>query len=71
MSAISKAIRLAGSQTQLAKKLNVTPQAVQRWVSSDEIPLSRVVQIEAALNGEITREELRPDVFRLSADQAI
>lgn len=60
---IQKAVRLAGSQTALASRLKVTPQAVQKWVSQGYAPGERCREIEGELCGEVTRYELNPDVF--------
>jgi len=63
MTALDKAIEIVGSQTSLASKLGVSPQAVQQWVIKKKPPASRVLQIEKAVNGEVTRSELRPDLY--------
>lgn len=63
MSPIEKAVEVSGGQSALARKLGVAPQSVQRWVAKNQVPVKRVVQIEAAVEGLITRYELRPDIF--------
>lgn len=63
MSPIEKVIQVSGGQSALARKLGVAPQSVQRWVAKKQVPVKRVVQIEAAVDGLITRYELRPDIF--------
>lgn len=61
---IQRVVQTVGSQTKLARKLGVTPQAVQRWCSGGQIvPVARAIQIEHVLNGKITRVDLRPDIF--------
>ena len=60
---IQKAVRIAGSQTALANIVGVTPQAVQKWVEQGKPPLNRCKQIEAGLNGQVTRCELDPEEF--------
>lgn len=60
---IEKAVRLAGSQTALALKLGVRPQAVQKWVAQGYAPGDRCREIEGALSGQVTRYELNSRVF--------
>ena len=51
------------SQADLAKALNVTPGAVNQWISgATVITEGRCIQIEAATNGLVRCEDLRPDV---------
>ena len=42
-SSIEKAVRIAGSQSALARAVGVSPQAVQQWVDSDHVPIGRVL----------------------------
>ncbi len=63
MSGIQKAIELAGGQTQLAQKLGVTQQLISVWAIKGRPPPQRVPQIVAALEGQITKHELRPDLW--------
>jgi DNA-binding transcriptional regulator YdaS (Cro superfamily) len=60
---IAKAIRLAGSQTALGNLLGLTPQAIQKWASQGCAPGDRCREIEAKLDGQVTRYELNPAVF--------
>ena len=60
---IQKAVAILGSQTALAKKLGVVPQAVQQWVASGKPSIKRCLAIEQATGGQVTRFDLRPDVF--------
>jgi DNA-binding transcriptional regulator YdaS (Cro superfamily) len=61
--ALNKAITIAGSQTKLAEKLKITPQAVQQWlVGGRYVPVKRASEIER-LTG-VKREQLRPDIFQ-------
>jgi DNA-binding transcriptional regulator YdaS (Cro superfamily) len=47
----------------LARTLGVSPGAVWKWRNFDRIPAERVIAIERATNGLVTRAELRPDLF--------
>lgn len=60
--AIQRAIKAAGGQTALARVLEVTPQAVQQW-GKTVAPPERCIAIEKAIDGAVTRYELRPDIF--------
>ena len=51
------------SQADLAKALDVTPGAVNQWLSgTTKINEGRCIQIEASTNGLVRCEDLRPDV---------
>ena len=77
---IAKAVRLAGSQTALAKGITqiaeakggsgVTPQAVQKWAAQGFAPPERCREIEDFLEKRVTRYELNPAIFG-SAEDAI
>lgn len=66
---IEKAVRLAGNQTALSHLLKdgcgieVTPQAVQKWVAQGYVPSNRCRPIETVLKGAVTRYELNPEIF--------
>ncbi len=63
MDAIKRACEIVGSQTALAKLLGVTPGYVNQWVSGHrQIPADYCPAIEAATNGVIRCEQMRPDV---------
>lgn len=64
MHGLLKAIDKMGSQVALARKLNVSPQAVGQWVAGiTRITAERAIQIERATGGAVTRAEIRPDLF--------
>ena len=64
METIQQAVDLAGSQSKLAEMLGITPQAVQIWCSNKrKVPVTRAIAIEKLFPGEITRAEIRPDIF--------
>lgn len=60
---ISKAIRLAGSQTALGALVGLSPQAVQKWAAQGFVPGDMCRKVERVLHGQVTRYELNPDVF--------
>ena len=65
---VEKVISCAGGATKLARKVGVSPPSVIGWRNTGRIPAARVIAVEAATG--IPREELRPDLFRVSADIA-
>jgi len=58
--ALIRAIKNAGNQTILAKRLGLTPQAVQFW-TTNRLPADWVVRVEAETG--VPRHELRPDLY--------
>jgi len=59
---LQRAIVAAGGVSRLAKQLQVTSQAVSQW---SKAPAQRVLEIEKAAGGEVTRHDLRPDLYPL------
>lgn len=62
VNAINKAIETIGTQTALAKAINVVPQVVNNWIRRGNVPANYCPSIERATNGAVTCEDLRPDV---------
>lgn len=63
MNAISKAIDCMGSQEQLAKAVELTQAAISQYVTGNKRPSAEVaIRIEAATDGKVRAEEVRPDV---------
>ena len=64
MDAIKKAIELVGGNHRLAVLVGVKPAFVSQWVTQRRpVPAERCIAIEKAANGQVTRYDLRPDVF--------
>lgn len=63
-----RAVRLAGGQSELARAIGLSPQAVQQWVASDRISHKRYVAV-ARLTG-VPAHELRPDLHLPEQQQA-
>jgi DNA-binding transcriptional regulator YdaS (Cro superfamily) len=62
--AIETAVTIAGSQSELARRIGVRQGYVWRWLRSiQKVPAERCAAIERATNGAVKREQLRPDVF--------
>lgn len=61
---LKKAVELAGGQAHLARAIGVRQQHVWNWLNRDgKTPAEHVLAIERAVEGRVTRHELRPDVF--------
>ena len=64
MDALRKAIELAGGQAALARRIGKKPQHVWAWLNRDRcVPAEMCKPIERAVDGRVTRHELRPDIF--------
>lgn len=61
--ALKQAIKIVGSISALARKTKCSRQAVQNWVSRGQVPPEQCLLIQAATDGKVTCEALRPDVF--------
>ncbi len=51
-------IEKAGSASELARRLNITPAAVLQW---DRVPVGRVIAVEGITG--ISRYRIRPDIY--------
>lgn len=60
---VKKAVIAVGGQGALARAIGVTTQAVHQWVKKGCVPAQRVLAVEAAVGGKVTRHELRPDLY--------
>lgn len=60
MNALEEAISVAGGLVGLAKRLGVTPQAIDQW-RLRKIPAERVLAVELATG--VSRHLLRPDIY--------
>lgn len=67
--ALDRAISILGGVGAAAKRLKVTPQAIHKW-RKKQVPSGRVLEIEAATGGQVTRQELRPDLYPVEAARA-
>lgn len=62
MEALEKAIEVAGGLSALADLIHTKPQVVLHWRKRG-IPAKRVIAIEQATAGRVSRHELRPDLY--------
>lgn len=61
MTALQRAIAIVGSGSELARRIGLTAWAVNKW-NPDSVPKDRCLDIEKATDGQVTAEELRPDI---------
>lgn len=60
---LKKIIQFFGSQRHLARKLNLTQAAIHGWIKRSRVPAKWAKKIEKLTNNEITRQQIRPDLF--------
>jgi DNA-binding transcriptional regulator YdaS (Cro superfamily) len=60
---ISRAIRIVGSQSELARRCNVTQAAVSKWLHGGRVSAENALAIQAATDSQITVHNLRQDIF--------
>jgi DNA-binding transcriptional regulator YdaS (Cro superfamily) len=70
MRELERAIKRAGGLKKFADSLGVSPQVVFNWRKRRSIPVDRCAAIEKVTGGEVTREQLRPDIFTREARAA-
>ncbi len=68
--AIQKAIKLAGSQSALARVLGISPSALGQQLKNGRILPDHCIAIEKQYPGEISRYELHPEHFGHGQPQA-
>lgn len=60
---LTRAIEYFGSQQAMADALAIRSPSISGWRQAGRVPAERCAAIEQLTNGEVTRHELRPDVF--------
>ena len=58
--ALKQALKAVGGLSVLASFLDITPQAVSQW---RRVPAARVLGVEKAAAGIVSRHDLRPDLY--------
>ena len=58
--ALKRALKAAGGLTLLATQLGITPQAISQWL---RVPAVRVLEVEKAVRGSVSRHDMRPDLY--------
>ncbi|ACA30857.1 helix-turn-helix domain-containing protein [Histophilus somni] len=59
---IKKTINLVGTQTKLAKLCSVSQPSISIWLKGGKMDVKYIPSLIKATNGEVTPEDLRPDV---------
>jgi DNA-binding transcriptional regulator YdaS (Cro superfamily) len=58
--ALKKAVEACGSEAELARRIGLTAQAINQWTVA---PVRRVLEIEKATDGQVSRQQLCPDMY--------
>jgi DNA-binding transcriptional regulator YdaS (Cro superfamily) len=61
--AIKRAVEIVGGGASLARYIGVNRASVQDWIRRGIVPATRAIEIEKATDGQVTRQELRPDLY--------
>lgn len=62
--ALERAVELAGSQSALGRLIGKDQGAVWSWLNiTKKVPAEFVIPIELAVEGQVTRQQLRPDLY--------
>lgn len=64
---LKKAVEDAGGQSEVARKIGCTSQAVSKWCNTGEVPLKRLLAFEKATG--IRRQQLYPELFNTKAQR--
>jgi DNA-binding transcriptional regulator YdaS (Cro superfamily) len=59
---VEQAASILGGVDELAKACGVSPQAAYKWIKK-RAPADRCLEIESLTGHQVTRYDLRPDVF--------
>lgn len=69
--ALCKAIDLTGGQSALARAIGKRQSHIWTWLNRDRrVPAEAVIPIERATDGQVTRHQLRPDLYPLDEPAA-
>lgn len=65
MNALEKAISIAGSQSELARRSGVKQQNIWYWLNEagGRVPAEKVSDLCKAVDNEVTPNDFRPDIF--------
>jgi DNA-binding transcriptional regulator YdaS (Cro superfamily) len=69
MTALKKAISIAGSQEKLGNRIGVSQQRISYWLIKKKTPAEYVLLIEE--NTGVSRNELRPDLYPNTTDSVL
>jgi DNA-binding transcriptional regulator YdaS (Cro superfamily) len=61
---VEKVVRLAGGQAELARRCSTSQPRIWQCVHRNQrVPADLVIPFERAVAGQVTRHELRPDLY--------
>ncbi|WP_288501529.1 YdaS family helix-turn-helix protein [uncultured Pseudomonas sp.] len=61
---IDEVVRLAGGQAELARRCNTSQPRIWQCVHRNhKVPADLVIPFEKAVGGQVTRHQLRPDLY--------
>lgn len=61
---IDEVVRLAGGQAELARRCNTSQPRIWQCVHRNQkVPADLVIPFEKAVGGQVTRHQLRPDLY--------
>lgn len=63
MEALLAVIRIAGGRDKLAAKIGINGEAISHWKTRGYAPASRCLALEQSCQGQVSRCDLRPDIF--------
>lgn len=62
--ALETAVEIAGGQTALGRLIDEDQKTIWAWLNKTKrVPAEAVIPIEKAVEGQVTRHELRPDIY--------
>jgi len=62
--ALETAIGIAGGQTALGRLIGKDQKSIWAWLNTTkQVPAEFAIPIEKAVEGKVTRHELRPDIY--------
>jgi DNA-binding transcriptional regulator YdaS (Cro superfamily) len=62
---VQRAVKIVGSQAELARRCDVKQQSVWKWLKKGLVPAARVASVVKAVKGELSPEELCPTVSEI------
>jgi len=71
LQALERAIELLGGQAALGKAVGKSQAHVWSWLHrSKRVPADMAIRVETATNGQVLRQELRPDLYPYQGEAA-
>ena len=65
--ALRRAVAIAGSETKLSRATGYSQPAINKARRKGRVSAEMAIAIERALQGAVSRQELRPDLFAAGA----